>query len=219
MNNLTLAGGSPDVLEVTVTLGQTVEGVVTLAAGTDEAAESEGLVLAGVATVLVNLADGELDGGVVVGLDDAVGGAALAGHVAVEVSLWFFAKRGFSSDPAPAVSEASWSISQFLSAVAHCQSGPVVFILGLGSRDGVRDCSATQTQGTGQTRSLETKRWHVQIDDLSLVVLHFGGFGGEVLTGDGEVGGGGFFCRTLNSRGLIANLCGSCDPLSRAGVV
>lgn len=34
----------------------------------------------------------------------------------------------------------------------------------------------------------EIKRWHVQIDDLSLVVLHFGGFG-EVLTGDGEVGG------------------------------
>lgn len=86
MNNLPLAGSSPDVLEVTVTLGQTVEGVVTLTAGTDEAAESEGLVLAGVATVLVNLADGELDGGVVVGLDDAVGGAALAGHVAVEES-------------------------------------------------------------------------------------------------------------------------------------
>lgn len=85
VNDLPLAGGSPDVLEVTVTLGQAVERVVTLAAGTDEAAESEGLVLAGVATVLVNLADGELDGGVVVGLDDAVGGAALAGHVAVGV--------------------------------------------------------------------------------------------------------------------------------------
>lgn len=33
----------------------------------------------------------------------------------------------------------------------------------------------------------------VQIDDLSLIVLHFGGFGVEVSTGDGEVGGGGFF--------------------------
>lgn len=34
---------------------------------------------------------------------------------------------------------------------------------------------------------------HVQIDDLSLFVLHFGGFGVEVSAGDGEVGGGGFF--------------------------
>lgn len=84
VDDLPLAGGGPDVLEETVTLSEAVEGVVALTAGTDEAAESEGLVLAGVAAVLVNLADGDLDGGVVVGLDDAVGGAALAGHVAVE---------------------------------------------------------------------------------------------------------------------------------------
>lgn len=32
---------------------------------------------------LVNLGDGDLDGGVVLGLDDAVGGRALAGDVAV----------------------------------------------------------------------------------------------------------------------------------------
>jgi len=83
VNNLPLAGSSPDVLEVAVTLSKTVEGVIALAAGTDEAAQSVGLVLAGVATVLIDLADGNLDGGVVVGLDDAVGGAALAGHVAV----------------------------------------------------------------------------------------------------------------------------------------
>ena len=82
--DLVLASGGPHVLEVTVTLGQTVEGVIALATGADEAAESVGVVLAGVAAVLVNLADGDLDRGVVVGLDDAVGGAALAGHVAVE---------------------------------------------------------------------------------------------------------------------------------------
>lgn len=70
-------------------MGEAVKGVVTLATGTDESAQSVGLVLAGVAAVLVNLADGELDRGVVVGLDDAVGGAALAGHVAIrgDVSL------------------------------------------------------------------------------------------------------------------------------------
>lgn len=78
-----MAGGGPDVLEVAVTLGEAVEGVVALAAGTDETAQSVGLVLAGVSAVLINLADGDLDRGVVVGLDDAVGGAALAGHVAV----------------------------------------------------------------------------------------------------------------------------------------
>lgn len=83
VDDLPLAGSGPDVLEVAIALGKAVEGVIALAAGTDEAAQSVGLVLAGVAAVLVNLADGELDRGVVVGLDDAVGGAALAGHVAV----------------------------------------------------------------------------------------------------------------------------------------
>lgn len=47
------------------------------------------MVLTGVAAVLVNLGDGDLDGGVVVGLDDAVGGAALAGDVAVIELLAF----------------------------------------------------------------------------------------------------------------------------------
>ena len=47
------------------------------------------MVLTGVTAVLVNLGDGDLDGGVVVGLDDAVGGAALAGDVAVIALLAF----------------------------------------------------------------------------------------------------------------------------------
>lgn len=70
-------------------MGKAVEGVIALAAGTDETAQSVDLVLTGVAAVLVNLANGELDRGVVVGLDDAVGGAALAGHVTVEVVRFF----------------------------------------------------------------------------------------------------------------------------------
>lgn len=111
MDDLALAGGGPHVLEVAITLGQAVEGVIALAAGADEAAKSVGLVLASVAAVLVNLADGELDRGVVVGLDDAVGGAALAGHVAVEkevklvvwVLLW-----GFASEYVPLQYPVSW---------------------------------------------------------------------------------------------------------------
>lgn len=62
---------------------QAVDGVVALAHGADETAEGVHVVLAGDGTaVLVNLGDRNLDGTVVLGLDDAVGGAALAGDVA-----------------------------------------------------------------------------------------------------------------------------------------
>lgn len=82
-----LSASAPDTLEETVLLGKAVQGVVALAHSPHEAAEGVGLVLASVTTVLVNLADGNLDGGVVLGLDDAVGGRALAGDVAaVQVS-------------------------------------------------------------------------------------------------------------------------------------
>lgn len=62
-------------------MGEPVHRVVALAHGAYEAAQSIGLVLAGVATVLVHLADADLDGRVVLGLDDAAGGAALAWDV------------------------------------------------------------------------------------------------------------------------------------------
>lgn len=78
-----LSLGGPDVLEETVTLSEAVQRVVALATGADETAQGVDLALIGETAVLVNLADGDLDGGVVVGLDDAVGGAALAGDVAV----------------------------------------------------------------------------------------------------------------------------------------
>lgn len=82
-----MALSRPDVLQVTITLGKAVEGVIALTAGTDEAAHRVGLVLAGVATVLVDLADGDLNRGVVVGLDDTVGCAALARDVAVGLNM------------------------------------------------------------------------------------------------------------------------------------
>jgi hypothetical protein len=75
---------APDVLDDAVPLGEAVHGVVGLAHGADEAAEGVGVVLAGDgAAVLVDLGDVDLDGAVVLGLDDAVGGAALAGDVTV----------------------------------------------------------------------------------------------------------------------------------------
>ena len=78
-----LAHAAPDVLDQTVALGQPVERVVALAHRPDEAAERVDVVLAGDrAAVLVNRRDRDLDRGVVLGLDDAVGGAALARDVA-----------------------------------------------------------------------------------------------------------------------------------------
>lgn len=75
---------APDALEEAVPLGEPVHRVVRLAHGAHEAAEGICLVLARVAAVLVDLADAELDRGVVLGLDDAAGGAALAGDVDCE---------------------------------------------------------------------------------------------------------------------------------------
>lgn len=78
-----LSLGAPDALQQTVTLGEAVHGVVGLAHGTDETAEGIDVVLAGDGTaVLVNLGNGDLDRTVVLGLDDSVGGRALAGDVA-----------------------------------------------------------------------------------------------------------------------------------------
>ena len=90
----------PDTLEVTVPLGEAVHAVVALAHGADEAAKSVDLVLASVTAVLVNLGDGDLDRAVVLGLDDAVGRAALAGDVPaqekpqVSINALFLASLG-----------------------------------------------------------------------------------------------------------------------------
>jgi len=65
---------APDGLEEAVLLCEPVEAVVGLAHGADETADGVGLVVAGVAAVLVNLANAELDRGVVLGPDDASGG-------------------------------------------------------------------------------------------------------------------------------------------------
>ena len=63
---------------------QAVHGVVALAHCADEAGQGVNVVLSGDGTaVLINLGDRDLDGAVVLGLDDAVGGAALARDVAV----------------------------------------------------------------------------------------------------------------------------------------
>lgn len=79
---------APDVLEETVTLSQTVHGIVALTHGTDETAEGIDVVLAGNGTtVLVDLGNRDLDRAVILGVDDAVGSAALAGDVAAQEEI------------------------------------------------------------------------------------------------------------------------------------
>lgn len=82
LSNLSL--GRPDVLDEAVALGQAVQGIVGLTHGADEAAQGVDVVLAGDSTAgLVHLGDGNLNGSVVLGLDDTVGGRALAGDVTI----------------------------------------------------------------------------------------------------------------------------------------
>lgn len=73
----------PNALEETILLGQSVDAVVALAHCPYESAKSICLVLASVSAVLVDLCNRKLYRGVVLGLDDAVGCAALAWDVAV----------------------------------------------------------------------------------------------------------------------------------------
>ncbi|MBY8978612.1 hypothetical protein KHP62_22695, partial [Rhodobacteraceae bacterium NNCM2] len=89
--NLSLGLTAPDVLQQTIALSQSVQRIIGLSHSSDETAESINLVLAGSASVLVNLCDGDLDGSVVLGLDDTVGGAALTWNVKInEFSLVVF---------------------------------------------------------------------------------------------------------------------------------
>lgn len=94
-----LPGRAPDALEEAVLLCEPVEAVVALAHGTDEARQGVDLVVTGVAAVLVNLADADLDRGVVLGLDDASGGGLGVVSIAVRRSFDGFAgTHAFAGD-------------------------------------------------------------------------------------------------------------------------
>lgn len=78
-----LSACAPDVLQESIPLSQTVQAVITLAHSSYESGESIDLVFTGVSAVLINLSDADLDGSVVLGLNDTVGGTALAWDVAI----------------------------------------------------------------------------------------------------------------------------------------
>jgi hypothetical protein len=65
-------------------LCQPVQRIVALSHGAYESTEGVNLVLTGVTAVLIDFGDGKLYTGMVLGFDDAVGRAALAGDVAAK---------------------------------------------------------------------------------------------------------------------------------------
>jgi hypothetical protein len=83
---LSLQASAPNILQQTISLCQSVQRIVALPHRSYEAAEGIDLALACESTVLINLSHGDLDGCVVLSLDDAVGGAALAGDVTEDLS-------------------------------------------------------------------------------------------------------------------------------------
>lgn len=77
----TLPTRTPNTLQETIFLRQPVQRVIALSHRPDESTQRVDLVLACVPTVLVNFADADLDGGMVLGFYDAVCGAAFARDV------------------------------------------------------------------------------------------------------------------------------------------
>lgn len=78
---------TPDTFQEAISLCQSVDAVVALSSRPHKSTESIGLVLAGVSTVLIDLADRDLYGGVVLGFDDSVGCTAFSGDVAKTKAL------------------------------------------------------------------------------------------------------------------------------------
>jgi len=84
---LSLQTSAPYVLQQTISLRQSVQGIVALTHRSYKAAEGINLRLACESTILINFPNGDLHGCVVLGFDDAVRGAALAGYVTVEIEI------------------------------------------------------------------------------------------------------------------------------------
>lgn len=136
-SNLSL--GAPDVLQQTVPLSEAVHGVIALAHGPDESAESVDVVLArNGAAVLVNLGNRNLDRAVVLGLDDAVGGTALAGDVAARKTQYqqpssLQSRNSGRSPHRSTISPRSFSILTVLEGC--CGLGEVLSSVGCGRRN------------------------------------------------------------------------------------
>jgi hypothetical protein len=78
-----LSARTPHILQKPIALCQPIQRIIALAHGAHKPAQRKRVVLAQVAAVLVDFGDGDLHRGVVFGFDDAVGGRAFAGDVAL----------------------------------------------------------------------------------------------------------------------------------------
>lgn len=78
-----LTRGGPDVLQQAILLRKPIQGVVALAHWPNETAQRIGDILTSIAAGLVNLSNGDLNGRVILGFDDAVGGTALTRNIAI----------------------------------------------------------------------------------------------------------------------------------------
>lgn len=85
--HLSLPTPTPHSLDQPIPLAQPIQTIVPFTHRSHEAAQRVDLVLARVPPVLVHFAHRYLYGGVVLGFDDATGGRAFAGDVAVEKKL------------------------------------------------------------------------------------------------------------------------------------
>jgi len=84
LSNENLSLGAPHTLKQAIPLCKPVQRIIALATRTNKPTESINLVFASVTAVLVNLANRDLHGGVVVGFNDAVSSAAFAGDVEID---------------------------------------------------------------------------------------------------------------------------------------
>ena len=130
---LPLRAPAPHILQHPIPLRQPIQTIVPFAHRPDEPAQRVDLVLARVAPVLVDFADGDLHRGVVLRFDDAVGRGAFAGDVAgwwemrgVVVSrLWFW--EGLGGEGGWAVGSGGWGKGGLRDGTYRSTSSPLSF--------------------------------------------------------------------------------------------
>lgn len=95
LKHTNLTGVRPDVLQQTVLLSQSVQGVVSLTSTSDVTAQSVGGGgTSNGSALLIDVGDVDLDRSVVLGLDNSVGGRALSWDVQFNLKMlvWFICK-------------------------------------------------------------------------------------------------------------------------------
>lgn len=118
----------PDVLQQTVLLGQSVDRVVSLTSGSDVAGQGVGGVRTSNGSALsIDVGDVDLDGSVVLSLDDSVRSRTLSWHVQFDltVSKWFWFDDGktlTSRISRRFLGSLKWFALEFTDSIAHYEA-------------------------------------------------------------------------------------------------